>query len=211
MRINSFPITCLYLSFLCHFLQSSTFISNPPPNTYSSSILHLSLKCFSYLQSPLYPPTITPTLHHPSLSPAVLPQSLFYACLLFTKVYHSRGCSQSLRSHFITLPWVMAPVWAAGCTDRLDHTRMQMLPRGLQPPPKPEPSRVSSVLLKTEWDCSTHTAQHYIPKLLVPDSVLRSALSTPPRPIPAHTHTQQHTRTHTNKEARFSAHRTVPL
>lgn len=100
MRINSCPIPylCLSLSVISSDLLPS-FLTLPtlPVHPSSSSILHLSLKCFSYLQSPFYS---TPTL--PCLTLSCLSPSFFYACLPLTEVYHSRGVSQSPRSHFIT-------------------------------------------------------------------------------------------------------------
>lgn len=117
MRINSCPIPYLCLSFSVissdrppSFLAPPSTIHPPPPPCTLFFLLYiapvpqmLQLSSESSLSS----------THTPSSSIAILLQSLFfYACLFLTELYHSRGGSQSCRSHFIM--WHSAAAGGAG-------------------------------------------------------------------------------------------------
>lgn len=98
------PILCFCLSFADVLLDRLPSFPTP----LQSSILHLSLKCCSYLRSPLYPTAPPP---HSAFSIAILPQCLFrFACLLLTEVHHSKGASQSQPGSFIN----QSSLWRTG-------------------------------------------------------------------------------------------------
>lgn len=145
------------------------------------------------------------------LSIAILPQSLFFMPVFFwqrcitAEVALNLGevtlsCSSLLR--VVELVWqagvavTLLPcihcqpqIHADGTSQSSSSPNPQAIPRAetLSVSSVPSPPSPTRILLKTEWDCCTHTAQQYIPKLLVPDSVLHSALSAPLAPPHAHT------------------------
>lgn len=143
MRINSCPVPYLYLSF-------SVISSDRPPSflTLPPSLSALLPPTLHSLLPPLYCTCLSNAsvisgvlfiLHpHPNcLSLSCLSLFFFfffYACLLLTEVYHSRGGSQSWRSHFII--WKSAGVAWHG--------------RGLQP----------HCLMHTHSHSCTHRGRH---------------------------------------------------
>lgn len=192
MRINSCPIPYLCLSFSVISIDlPSSFLTFPPRVasfhpvvSSSSSILHLSLKCFSYLRSPLSSTPPPPTHTHRSLSIAILPQSPFFLCLssLDRGVSQQRWLSISEKSLYhvaVGCGWWSCfgggpryNCYFVKCTrtqPRSIRHACQTAPRG--PPPIPEPSHVKEP-----------SPSHRLPPSYPPPSLRKSEIAVHTQP-----------------------------
>lgn len=191
MRINSCPIPYLCLSFSVISLDlPSSFLTFPPRVasihpvvSSSSSILHLSLKCFSYLRSPL-----SSTHSHPPSTPFSVYRYLASVPLFFMPVFSWQRCitaevafnlgevtlSCCSRLRVVELLWGGARYncYFVKCTrtqPRSIRHACQTAPRG--PPPIPEPSHVKEP-----------SPSHRLPPSYPPPSLRKSEIAVHTQP-----------------------------
>lgn len=127
-----------------HCLSFHDILLDLPPSFLTllqSSILHLSLKCFSYLWSPLYPP---PTLA--SLLLSWLFPSFFFACLLLTELalnLREVTLSYGAVCGMLRRCFVVKSFCTQQCMQHThDKTNKQMIPCSPRSPPITSPPNV---------------------------------------------------------------------
>lgn len=220
MRINSCPVA--HPCFLCHFFKSSSFISNAPtpmlPLAPRSLVFLLYIAPVSQMLW-ISPESSLSSTHTPLLSIAILP-------LLLKLSSSDRGASQPrwLSISGKSLYHVCCGGGEGGSVaERLQRGRPGVAATfsyayTLDHAQTRQGIHANNMLLfqlhlissfHPKDRTHTHTVQHYIPKLLVPDSILYSVLSvSPPAPSPIST---QYTISHTTLRARHAARHNAPL